>query len=980
MRKSIIMLVILVFLFSMVSSPSVTAAFNLNFSIDSDSLPPALQDIIKGLAGIQRIAVSGSFSWQNSKDWFFSGHLTVETVYGTAFVGDLSIRYLNGIVDWSLKFGSDIKIKIWSLGTKRYDVAFKKIPFIKHIDVGADVYVDMGGIGGLTNGEGQADVFIGLSVHAVLGFFGDKAEKSDASIDAHVHGRIHLVISFDGKYLRVGWYPEIGARAVMRVGKWFSWNWGDTWVPKDKPWPLYEYDVTRGREIRIRDFQSEDIPGGVYNNSDGGGTANISIMDAPDTPFEALDVGELYREGTNKIYVYPIYGSATVQATFKEGDKDYFKVSLDPARDTIIYLKPYGGDFDLYIYSPSGELYDVSWNGGETTDAVVLPKEKIASWGGTAIIGVHHYSGDGVYVVTVGLVGSHDGIYTPPMEIDGDIVGDGIVGPHYSTPNSSAWLEFRVNLSEGVRYKFTLEWDTSSDLDLYLYAPMTAPSIDGSGGDYAASSTTINKPEVIEYTVDRSGIWVIAIDHFSSTGAARFHLVVEIVNGTEGILDNNTYTPPCIINGHVEGTSQGPHYNSPNSPSWAEFRVELQAGTEYRISLSWNTTSDLDLYVYSPGDAPTEDLDGEDYYASAYTTNNPEILEFTPNMTGIWTIAVDHFSLEGSADFVMTIEIAQNQTNSTNGTYTILGIVMGDENVGPHYNDPSSPAWAEHEVYFEAGRQYKIMLLWDSLVDLDLYLYKPNMAPSQDGTGGDYYERAYTTNNPEVISFTADVSGEWTIAVDKYYGDSGSTEYRILIQTLNNTGGDQSRKFYGSISGDGSIGPHYGGNTIAWVEHTVYLQDNNRYRITLSWSGTSDLDLYVYAPGTSPSQDGDGEDYFARAYTTNKPEEVIIETTEDGEWVIAVDHYSASGVATYEITIEPVSESTVAGWEETVEKTRTRSITDTDRDGLSDYIENKIPIFDPDNALIPAIYPPIAVLVASILIFLRNRFVIRKKS
>lgn len=960
------------------------AAHNINFSIDSDSLPPALQDIIKSIAGLRRIVVSGSFNGEDSSHWFFSGSLIVETVYGVAFNGDLSISYQNGVVDWSLRFGSGIKIKIWSMGTKRFDVAFKSIPFIKYIDVGADVYLEMGGVGGLTNGEGQADVYLGLSVEAVLGFFKDKAEGSDASVDAYVYGKLHLVISYDGKYIRAGWYPEIGARAVIRLGKWFSWNWGDVWIPEDIPWPLYEYDTT-SRRAKISIMNNvEDIPGGVCNSTDGGGTSDLFVSDAPDEIGRAMDIGAIYDEVGGRRYVYPIYGSAMYGSQLKVGDRDFYRVYVGSSEDVIIYLKPEVADFDLYVYSPGGELYKKSIHAGDSLDVVVVPKSVLESWNGEIIIGVYHYYDDGVYVVNIGFPSTTNDTYIPPTEVTGTISSDGASGPHYSNPNSCAWREIKVLLEEDTAYRFILEWNNDSDLDLYLYRPGESPLEGGTGEDYVASSQTLDKPEIIEYIPDMDGIWVVGIDYYSLNGSTSFILKIEKESSSSGF-ESGQYTPPCTIEGQVTGVSLGPHFDDYESEAWAEFSVELRQGAKYRITLDWDSGDDLDLYIYRPGTSPLSDGDGGDFYNRSFTTSRPEIIEVTPDIGGAWIIAVDQYSIGGTTQFRLEIlEIGGGVENYTGLYVELSGTVIGDGKYGPHYNDWESSAWNEHYISLSEGKTYRVILSWNSYADLDIYVYRPGEAPSQDSSGSDYFVRGYTTQNPEVLEFTPSVGGEWCIAVDRY-SPSGSTSYKITVMEIGVNESSGVININGQVSGDGQIGPHYGGNTSAWSEHIIYLEEGE-YRITLTWSGSLDLDLYLYRPGTSPEADGDGYDFYARSYTLNKPEVLEVSIDESGEWVIAVDCYSASGSSIYTLMVESLDRPNtrlISSWGGEVgnrEKDISRAGWDLDRDGIPDYIEDNVIIFDSDNPLIPAIYPPVFVVVVSVYLAIRRRIFLKGKT
>ena len=108
--------------------------------------------------------------------------------------------------------------------------------------------------------------------------------------------------------------------------------------------------------------------------------------------------------------------------------------------------------------------------------------------------------------------------------------------------------------------------------------------------------------------------------------------------------------------GFVQGTgTDGWHYNDPSSPAWEEKRVFLIAGYTYHIRLDWDSDSDLDFFIYRPGEAPSEDGTGWDYYASAITTSKPEELDVTPDVTGWWIIGIDHYSGSGSTSFDLTV-------------------------------------------------------------------------------------------------------------------------------------------------------------------------------------------------------------------------------------------------------------------------------------------------------------------------------------
>jgi len=116
--------------------------------------------------------------------------------------------------------------------------------------------------------------------------------------------------------------------------------------------------------------------------------------------------------------------------------------------------------------------------------------------------------------------------------------------------------------------------------------------------------------------------------------------------------------------------------------------------------------------------------------------------------------------------------------------WKIAGIVQGTGSYGPHYNDPSSPTWNEKRVFLLSGFTYHIELSWDSDADLDLYVYRPGEAPSEDGTGNDYYQASATTYKPEVLEITPDVSGWWTIGIDYYSADTNKATFNLEIYKI----------------------------------------------------------------------------------------------------------------------------------------------------------------------------------------------------
>lgn len=91
--------------------------------------------------------------------------------------------------------------------------------------------------------------------------------------------------------------------------------------------------------------------------------------------------------------------------------------------------------------------------------------------------------------------------------------------------------------------------------------------------------------------------------------------------------------------------------------------------------------------------------------------------------------------------------------------------------------DYGVPSWH----YFDAGfGAINAELSWGNSYDIDMYLYRP----SDYGT---YVVRAYTTANPETMSYNADENGQWAIEVRMYTSRSAETAYDLHVTYTPNT-------------------------------------------------------------------------------------------------------------------------------------------------------------------------------------------------
>lgn len=154
-----------------------------------------------------------------------------------------------------------------------------------------------------------------------------------------------------------------------------------------------------------------------------------------------------------------------------------------------------------------------------------------------------------------------------------------------------------------------------------------------------------------------------------------------------------------------------------------------------------------------------------------------------------------------------------------------------------------------------------LTLGWAGSADLDFYVYAP------DGT---LIGRAYTINNPE----------QFQIDTARY----GTGTYRVRVNLY--SGADSNF----SLSARGFQVETYTGAVSPASRDSVKsraLAYSGRGRAVLSWTGSSDLDFFVYDPSGRER---------ARAYTVSNPEQADIPFDTNGIWTVRVNLYSGAGV------------------------------------------------------------------------------------
>ncbi len=350
-------------------------------------------------------------------------------------------------------------------------------------------------------------------------------------------------------------------------------------------------------------------------------------------------------------------------------------------------------DFDLYVYAPDGT--EVGRSTGTTRQETVA---KAINQPGTYRIRVTSYAGSGAYFLDLS-AGSSEGepVDAPPTvgfaaPAEGESVAGTVqvrVQAHDDQGvdrvelaiDDGAWQEITGNF-DGTAY--TYSWDT-------LTAGEGPHTVRARATDTAGQTATTNR-------------------------------VVTVANQNR------------VHEKLMAGTLRAGVRNV-----W--FDLDVGAPGFVDFTLNWDSTADLDFYVYAP--------DGT-LVGRAYTVRKPETLRIDTERygTGAYAVRVNLYS-GGTSHFVLS---AKGHSRSTySGT------------VNPTQRD------GRHSRTIAYHGQSRLVLSWSTAADLDFFVYNP--ASQENG-------RAFTLNNPERLNLTLDSTGDWQVRVNLYEGEA--TGYTLM--------------------------------------------------------------------------------------------------------------------------------------------------------------------------------------------------------
>ena len=450
------------------------------------------------------------------------------------------------------------------------------------------------------------------------------------------------------------------------------------------------------------------------------------------------------------------------------------------------------------------------------------------------------------------------------------------IGPDADNPNCIVWFSSRGWTKDGrikpdVAAPGTSILSTKSSL-----AP--ASYFEGVYNDYYAylSGTSMATPIT-------AGSVAVARQYFMTNyghapGAALMKAL--LINGATNI----SYAYP----GKDQGWGRVSLTNSLTARqiNWVDETVALTTGnkTTYtynvlsntqplKITLTWSDApgsltaakalvNDLDLIVTAP--------DGTVYYGNDFTApfndtfdrlNNVEQVTVTTPTPGSWKVEVVGYNVPtGPQSFALVSggDMANSSQDTTPPTARLTcpynGATLGSiQMLGGAGNDNVALAYI---AYYVDGN-------YVGRTDQFPHYYRWNTAEVADGLHT-IYAKAFDTSGNSAVSAPVSV----------YISNSGTISERFQGDVAN--GGTRAQYWYIQVSKPGTV------------------------NLNLGWSGTPDLDMYLYDPNGTE---------VAKAFTLANPETVTFEATTTGVYKIKVDAYKEA--AEYLLTAAHPFDSTV---------------------------------------------------------------------
>ena len=495
------------------------------------------------------------------------------------------------------------------------------------------------------------------------------------------------------------------------------------------------------------------------------------------------------------------------------GDRDWFRVSLTAGRSYRFNLN--GGtlaDPTLYLRDSLGAVlaYNDDANGNNSELSFVA-----TSSGAFYLDAGGYNSGTGSYTL-LATDTTPDDDYSATTASTGTVAIGGTSTGVIETSADRDW--FRVVLSAGVSYQFTLNGGTLADPVLSLR--------DAAGTQLAANDDFNGLNPQITYTASSSGtFWLDAGGYAATTGSYSIAAVSTTPAPTTDDFLANTSTTGSL----AAGTTTTGVINFGGDVDW--FRITLSAGSSYRFNLTGNTLTDPYLYLR---DATGTTIDFNDDLA---IDNLNSQITFAATATGTYYLdARGYGSATGTYTVAATlISIPVPSSDDYAGSAATTGrVAIGGSSSGV-INSNADRDW--FLVTLQAGRSYRFVVTGSTLYNPELYL---------------------RTASGAQISYADDSNGSLSAFVDfacttagNYYLDVGSSrDVGVGAYSVQAIDQQPSDDYIATASTTGSV--VIGGSSTGVIEASgdrdwfrVALVAGTSYRFNVNGTTLSDPNLHI---------------------------------------------------------------------------------------------------------------------------------------
>ena len=370
-----------------------------------------------------------------------------------------------------------------------------------------------------------------------------------------------------------------------------------------------------------------------------------------DVPSGASNLQFAMSGGTGDADIYVRFGSPPTTSTYDyrpylSGNSETVDVSSPSAGTWYVMIRAYaafsGVSLTTSFDEPSGNTAPIAHFTYSTNDLTVSftddstdADNNIASrsWNfgdgstSTTTNPTHTYASAGTYTVTLTVTddaGASDG-YSISVTVTapsggGNVLTNGVTVSNLSGSTGEE-LHYTMEVPSGAsNLQFAISGGTG-DADIYVRygaAPTTSTY------DYRPYKTGNN--ETVDVTTATAGTWYVMVRAYSS-----FSGVSLVGSYDEGSTGGGTQT--ASVDGSVDGKAS------------KLYNLTVSGGV-IDLSLTWDNTNDLDLYLYDPNGTEVD---------KGISTSKPETLTYDTNgVSGTYQIKVYNYSSSGTANFTLT--------------------------------------------------------------------------------------------------------------------------------------------------------------------------------------------------------------------------------------------------------------------------------------------------------------------------------------